>query len=117
MKTIFVLLKSVTFPSLRKNSLHAHSHRFSPKLSLCGTRLQHHLYFILIKRIFFSYKGYTVDFFFLYKDTAPTVRIEPERQTVGTGTTGSLRCIATGEPRPTIVWSRANGQLSSNHQV
>ncbi|XP_012944719.1 basement membrane-specific heparan sulfate proteoglycan core protein [Aplysia californica] len=48
---------------------------------------------------------------------APTVTIEPDRQTVGSGTTGTLRCIVTGTPRPSITWSRARGELSSNHQV
>ncbi|CAG5125030.1 unnamed protein product, partial [Candidula unifasciata] len=49
--------------------------------------------------------------------TPPTVRIEPAVQTVGSGTTGSLRCLATGDPQPSITWSRASGPLSSNHQV
>ncbi|BFZ23346.1 hypothetical protein BsWGS_26385 [Bradybaena similaris] len=47
----------------------------------------------------------------------PTARIDPERQIIGSGTTGTLRCLVTGEPRPTVTWSRSNGQLSSNHQV
>ncbi|KAK6966048.1 basement membrane-specific heparan sulfate proteoglycan core protein, partial [Biomphalaria glabrata] len=48
----------------------------------------------------------------------PTSRIEPaEGLTIGSGTTGTLRCIVTGEPAPTIVWTRSRGPLSSNHQV
>ncbi|CAG5123328.1 unnamed protein product, partial [Candidula unifasciata] len=49
--------------------------------------------------------------------TTPAVRVEPERQIIATGTTGTIHCIATGEPKPTITWSRVNGQLSPNHQV
>uniref|UniRef100_A0A0B7ATX1 Basement membrane-specific heparan sulfate proteoglycan core protein n=1 Tax=Arion vulgaris TaxID=1028688 RepID=A0A0B7ATX1_9EUPU len=48
---------------------------------------------------------------------APTARIEPDRQIIGSGTTGTLRCIVSGEPWPVTTWSRANAQLSSNHQV
>ncbi|XP_076452135.1 basement membrane-specific heparan sulfate proteoglycan core protein-like isoform X4 [Babylonia areolata] len=47
----------------------------------------------------------------------PTVRIEPERQTVSQGSTGTLRCIATGNPRPTIRWSRARAELTANHNI
>lgn len=48
----------------------------------------------------------------------PTARIEPEGLiTIGQKTTGTLRCIVTGEPIPTITWSKARGELSSNHQV
>ncbi|CAH1774180.1 unnamed protein product, partial [Owenia fusiformis] len=48
---------------------------------------------------------------------APTATIEPQRTTVSTGLSGSLRCLVTGTPTPTITWSRARGELSSNHQV
>ncbi|KAK7494115.1 hypothetical protein BaRGS_00014588, partial [Batillaria attramentaria] len=51
-------------------------------------------------------------------DSEPaTARVEPERQTVAQGTTGTLRCVVSGNPRPTITWSRARGELSSNHIV
>ncbi|XP_070207543.1 basement membrane-specific heparan sulfate proteoglycan core protein-like isoform X4 [Littorina saxatilis] len=45
----------------------------------------------------------------------PTARVEPDMQTVSEGTTGTLRCVVTGKPRPTITWSRARGELTSNH--
>ncbi|XP_025082607.1 basement membrane-specific heparan sulfate proteoglycan core protein-like isoform X8 [Pomacea canaliculata] len=48
---------------------------------------------------------------------APTARVEPETQTVAQGTTGTLRCIVTGSPRPTITWSRVPGTLTLNHNV
>ncbi|KAL5013502.1 hypothetical protein ScPMuIL_007772 [Solemya velum] len=48
---------------------------------------------------------------------APTAVIEPQRHTFAMGTTGTLRCSITGKPQPTVTWSRARGELSSNHQV
>lgn len=51
-------------------------------------------------------------------DRAPlTARIEPETQTISQGTIGELRCTATGDPTPTIRWSKLNEQLGSNVQV
>ncbi|XP_059170575.1 basement membrane-specific heparan sulfate proteoglycan core protein-like [Physella acuta] len=47
----------------------------------------------------------------------PTVRVEQERVNVGYGTTGILRCIVTGDPRPTVTWTKSGGPLSSNHQA
>ena len=47
----------------------------------------------------------------------PTARIEPETQTISQGTIGELRCTATGDPTPTIRWSKLNEQLGSNVQV
>ncbi|GAB1602266.1 basement membrane-specific heparan sulfate proteoglycan core protein-like isoform X6, partial [Argonauta hians] len=48
----------------------------------------------------------------------PTARIEPDRMiTIPQGTTGTLRCIVTGSPLPTVVWTKSRGQLSDNHQV
>ena len=38
-------------------------------------------------------------------------------QTISQGTTGTIRCIVTGTPRPTITWSRARGELTANHNV
>lgn len=54
---------------------------------------------------------------FIFIDEAPTARVEPETQTVAQGTTGTLRCIVTGSPRPTITWSRVPGTLTLNHNV
>ncbi|KAK6175562.1 hypothetical protein SNE40_014001 [Patella caerulea] len=48
---------------------------------------------------------------------APTARIDSDMQTIGTGLTGTLRCITTGKPKPTVTWSRARGELSDNHVV
>ncbi|XP_052285983.1 basement membrane-specific heparan sulfate proteoglycan core protein-like isoform X3 [Dreissena polymorpha] len=48
---------------------------------------------------------------------APTVTMEPEKITIPMGTTGTLRCVATGTPQPTLTWSKSREQLSPNHQV
>ncbi|XP_041377591.1 basement membrane-specific heparan sulfate proteoglycan core protein-like isoform X3 [Gigantopelta aegis] len=47
----------------------------------------------------------------------PTVTVDPHMQVVAQGSTGSIRCIVSGEPKPTITWSRGRGELSSNHQI
>uniref|UniRef100_A0ABM0MP99 Basement membrane-specific heparan sulfate proteoglycan core protein-like n=1 Tax=Saccoglossus kowalevskii TaxID=10224 RepID=A0ABM0MP99_SACKO len=47
----------------------------------------------------------------------PSVSIEPNRQIVTQGSTAILRCITEGDPKPSITWSRAGGELTSNHQV
>jgi hypothetical protein len=43
----------------------------------------------------------------------PTVRIEPEEQTIGQGGRAELRCIASGDPAPTVLWSKVGEDLSS----
>lgn len=48
---------------------------------------------------------------------APTVSIDPERQTVGTGQSATLRCIVTGSPEPTITWTKVRETLPANAQV
>ncbi|KAH3720982.1 hypothetical protein DPMN_063894 [Dreissena polymorpha] len=48
---------------------------------------------------------------------APTVTMEPEKITIPMGTTGTLRCVTTGTPQPTLTWSKSREQLSPNHQV
>ncbi|XP_048238836.1 basement membrane-specific heparan sulfate proteoglycan core protein-like isoform X2 [Haliotis rufescens] len=48
---------------------------------------------------------------------APTVSIEEKMQVIPSGTTGTIRCVVTGIPKPTITWKRARGELSSNHVV
>ena len=44
----------------------------------------------------------------------PTVRIEPDRQTISQGTSAELRCLAVGEPSPTVRWSKVGEDFSSN---
>jgi len=43
----------------------------------------------------------------------PTVRIEPERQTIGQGKSTELKCLATGNPPPKVTWTKAGEDLSS----
>ncbi|KAL7859348.1 hypothetical protein SRHO_G00144950 [Serrasalmus rhombeus] len=45
------------------------------------------------------------------------VTIQPSIATVVEGETLDLNCIVPGNPPPSVTWSRANGYLSSNHQV
>ncbi|XP_065579048.1 basement membrane-specific heparan sulfate proteoglycan core protein-like isoform X5 [Artemia franciscana] len=47
----------------------------------------------------------------------PTVRLEPEKQTVSQGTACEIRCFATGDPTPTIRWSKVNEEISPNIQI
>lgn len=55
--------------------------------------------------------------FCLFQGTAPRASIDPESQTVGQGSTATLECIVTGNPQPTVTWSRSRGDLRPNHQV
>ena len=48
---------------------------------------------------------------------APQVTLNPDFQTVNEGSTGTIRCDATGNPTPVVTWSRARGVLGRNHQV
>ena len=61
--------------------------------------------------------GQAVLYSSLIADVAPSVTVEPERQTVGTGQTTTIRCVVTGSPQPVITWSRQGGQLDDNFQV
>ncbi|KAI4896717.1 hypothetical protein NFI96_032885, partial [Prochilodus magdalenae] len=45
------------------------------------------------------------------------VTIQPSIATVVEGETLDLNCLVPGNPPPSVTWSRANGYLSSNHQV
>jgi hypothetical protein len=45
------------------------------------------------------------------------VRIEPETQTISQGAVGELRCTVTGDPTPTIRWTKLNEELGSNIQA
>ena len=47
------------------------------------------------------------------RGSPPTVRIEPERQTIGQGKSTELRCVATGNPPPKVTWTKAGEDLSS----
>lgn len=42
----------------------------------------------------------------------PTVRVEPEKQTIIQGQSGELRCIASGVPTPTITWQKIGNELA-----
>lgn len=53
----------------------------------------------------------------LFAGERPSATIDPDRQEVAEGHTGTLRCVVTGEPKPTVTWARARGELSANHQV
>ena len=44
----------------------------------------------------------------------PTVRIEPDRQTISQGTSAELRCLAVGEPSPSIRWTKVGEDFSNN---
>ena len=44
----------------------------------------------------------------------PTVRIEPDRQTISQGTSAELRCLAVGEPPPSIRWTKVGEDFSNN---
>jgi hypothetical protein len=45
------------------------------------------------------------------------VRVEPDRQTIAQGTSGELRCIATGDPAPTVAWTKVNDDMGRSVQV
>lgn len=47
----------------------------------------------------------------------PNARVEPERQTLMQGTSGELRCIVSGIPKPTVTWSKVGADLSNRHTV
>ncbi|CAG2056707.1 unnamed protein product [Timema podura] len=47
----------------------------------------------------------------------PTVRIEPDRQTISQGTRAELRCQASGDPAPQVRWTKVGEELSSLIQV
>lgn len=47
----------------------------------------------------------------------PTVRIEPDRQTISQGTSAELRCLANGDPSPSVRWSKVGEDFSSSVSV
>ena len=48
---------------------------------------------------------------------APTAHIEPHQVTVAEGSSQVLTCIVSGEPTPTVEWSRRSGELTTNHRI
>lgn len=47
----------------------------------------------------------------------PTVRIEPDEQTIGQGSSTEVRCIASGSPQPSIEWTKVGEDMSSPNIV
>jgi hypothetical protein len=45
------------------------------------------------------------------------VHVEPDRQTIAQGTSGELRCVATGDPAPTVTWTKVNDEMGRSVQV
>ena len=52
-----------------------------------------------------------------FRGGPPTVRIEPDMQTIGQGKSTELRCIATGDPTPKVSWTKVGEDLSSPNIV
>jgi len=48
-----------------------------------------------------------------FRGGPPTVRIEPDMQTIGKGKSTELKCIATGNPTPKVSWTKVGEDLSS----
>ena len=44
----------------------------------------------------------------------PTVRIEPDRQTISQGSDAELRCLAVGDPSPTVRWTKVGEEFGQN---
>jgi len=38
-------------------------------------------------------------------------------QTIAQGTSGELRCVATGDPAPTVAWTKVNDEMGRSVQV
>ena len=47
----------------------------------------------------------------------PTVTIQPEEQTIGQGANSQLRCLGSGNPAPTLTWSKVGEDLTSPNIV
>ena len=45
----------------------------------------------------------------------PTVTISPKTTSQHVGSTIRLSCAVTGHPKPTVKWTRENGQLPEQH--
>ena len=64
-------------------------------------------------------KWFLIDFFtdFTARRGPPTVRIEPDRQIVSQGSSAELRCLAVGDPTPSVRWTKVGEDLSSSVQT
>ncbi|KAH9506007.1 Basement membrane-specific heparan sulfate proteoglycan core protein, variant 5 [Dermatophagoides farinae] len=53
------------------------------------------------------------------RKSPPVVSVEPARQTIVQGQRGELRCIASGNPRPTISWLKLYDQIDpyGRHEI
>ena len=47
----------------------------------------------------------------------PQVSVRPEQQTIGQGEEVTLTCSASGDPRPTITWTKVGEQLSASPRI
>lgn len=47
----------------------------------------------------------------------PSLRVEPDKQTVPQGTLAELRCLSTSDPNVQVQWHKVNENLSQNVQV
>ena len=47
----------------------------------------------------------------------PNVRVEPEEQTIGQGSSTEVRCIASGEPRPSVEWTKVGEDMNSPNVI
>ena len=48
---------------------------------------------------------------------APTAIVIPAQQTVDEGASTFLSCQVTGDPLPTIQWSKIGGNVTDNHVI
>jgi len=64
-----------------------------------------HQKYELTRRIYFAFSS------------PPSARITPERQTVDQGSSIEIRCTPTGNPTPTIEWSKVGSSLPPTVQV
>lgn len=53
----------------------------------------------------------------LYFRSPPSVRVEPESQTVMQGMSAELRCISTGDPEPVLRWTKVRERIPENVMV
>ncbi|XP_064642804.1 basement membrane-specific heparan sulfate proteoglycan core protein-like isoform X7 [Lineus longissimus] len=51
------------------------------------------------------------------QESHPAASIDPAQLILAQGTSGTLRCVVTGQPQPRITWQWSGGDLTSNHQV
>lgn len=54
---------------------------------------------------------------FILHRNPPSVRIEPERQTVPQGSLAEIRCVSTADANLQVQWTKVNENLTSNVQV